>query len=82
MAYAKGIINISKLLAHIEEGKAEFFKSKDGDDMVKVNINFSNRLSMNGSNTTISLFNPGIKGKCIFGNFKLDYEHLKNDGLV
>lgn len=82
MAYAKGIINISKLLSHIEDGKAELFKSKDGDDMVKVNINFSDRLSMNGSNTTISLFNSKVKGKCIFGNFKLDYEHLKSEGLI
>lgn len=84
MAFGPGQLNITKLLQFIEEGKAETYKSKDGDDMLKVNINFNQPqfISMGGFNANISLFNRESKCRPIFGSFKVDYEHLRKDGII
>lgn len=84
MAFAPGTINVTKLLQLLEEGKGEIYKSKNGDDMIKVNINFSQDqfISMGGFNTNLSLWSSQKIGKCIFGNFKTNFEHLRKDGII
>lgn len=83
MAFAKGNINITKLLNMIEQHPEALYKSSYGDDMLNININFHNRLSESGKNVTISLFDKTLSNaNPIFGNAKLDFNHLKHEKLI
>lgn len=83
MAYAKGQLNVTKLLSLLEANKSSLYKSENGDDILKININFHEGRLNNGSNVSISLFNPQNKGlNLFFGNANLDYKNLKYAGII
>jgi hypothetical protein len=82
-AFAKGGINVTKLLKLMEENKGCLYTSESGDSILKININFLDRDLFNGQNISISLFNASSdKGNLYFGNAKLDYNHLENAGII
>ena len=84
MAFGPGLMNLTKFLKYIDEGRYESFKSSDDDVMVYVNVNFlqDQFRTQNGSNITLSLWSKRQIGKCHFASFKVDYEHLVKDGII
>ena len=84
MAFAPGLMNMTKLQKYIDEGNCDSFKSSDGDIMIYVNVNFlqDQFRTQNCSNITLSLWSKRQIGKCHFASFKVDYEHLVKDGII
>lgn len=84
MAFGPGLMNLTRFLQLIDEGRYESFKSSQGDTMIYINTNFLQEQfrTQNGSNGTISLWSRKPIGKCNFASFKVDYDHLRKDGII